>query len=1326
MQEKHKKSNYDNELDKKNYLYNKNEDDLYYSNNPQKRIDSEKDYKKVDISLKAINNRKHNKINQKSIWGSKALNSKKYIINKNKSNSINYSNIICNYIIKKDKNQNNTIKKRNNILKCLIELNKSRKEVEGKYFDIWLDKTYYYYLTPEDNKRKTIKNYNNYDKSEKNDKKYKKTTKRNEISKNTRSNEKKYHNYYKDNSSSFYKENAFISRSKEKNNNNYINNSREKYRNTSYYNDNYYNKYKNNSQEKGKLKEKRKYKIDIHDLKRENYYDSDSFNEEYNKEKLKEKYNIRNYNKNEKSNKIFNKKLLYILTKYIIERKEKSQCFYKWLNNMSSIYIYNGEEAFNDIDGKNYLEINKKNKKIDKSKSYKIEKFYDDYEETPEINNEEENNLYIYNENRKYNKINDYFKIKNNIKEEPNILNFAISNNRGQELNSNRYNEYGTTIMTNINDNEEKISIHDKIKNLKIMKKQIKKETKLENERNNIFNISYNINKNLIRGNEYFGEEGIASPLKYNKKLDNKKIKEALNNKKNDLQKKILINILRKYKHYKLFKYVDKWFDVTFNNEQNVPYFEENNNTETNNNNAKIKFNNKILDKNYLYIGKEYIKSRNKDENIASNGKIIIKDYFKTEFNEQSFSENEDNEPQILNKNIENELGNKMIYEEKYNTIENIKEKINEKNSKEKNKDINLENLSKKEKRIYKKYKKAMHLLRKAIKSYKKRKRKGLLMIKNEEFLLKYIKKWKKLLYSEEKAYEYTNNEQSQTLKKEKIKNIINMINGKLKNNILKCLKFWHNYTFIISKNNQKKETNNAEIQKKINTKQFNNLYNVDKIFHKKKISRKKMTLDNNKNKIKNILNSKNNEKNIKNYNTKINNDNYNNNSLELNKKIKFCINDNKQKNQIIVFNNFNIKDINGRKEIIINKNILPKNSVINNNKIIKRYNESITNNNIKKKLIDTFNKINLMLIKQKYFILWSKKASKKKYNNTKIYKNNNFGTIIENELKINNKYENRNMRSNSRKIIIRQEPVDYIEEEKLMNKSYTKNEIKFNFNKIHNKTEINRNDNNINILDINLEDKKIKLKNNKYPKDKEINNNDNNEEESSAFMEDPSEINTIYSIHNIQKTNNIQQAKNNTINYNNMIIKEEKNNKKLEIENLSKNKLLLPYIYKLSFYNNNTINLTLNVLQNCNEKLFNMMNSENYVKILEKNQKLLSSYHIYCLYSLFNNGKNFYILKYAFKKWKKLLTIFNNNKENKHIRNNKGHCIGCSCKDIYLDYLKYNNDNMCFNCICCKCKNIIKSILIRHKFMKEINPKRYYLFLWYKNIFNRIRYINI
>ena len=57
--------------------------------------------------------------------------------------------------------------------------------------------------------------------------------------------------------------------------------------------------------------------------------------------------------------------------------------------------------------------------------------------------------------------------------------------------------------------------------------------------------------------------------------------------------------------------------------------------------------------------------------------------------------------------------------------------------------------------------------------------------------------------------------------------------------------------------------------------------------------------------------------------------------------------------------------------------------------------------------------------------------------------------------------------------------------------------------------------------------------------------------------MEDPSEINTIYSIHNFQKITNSQQHVN-INNYNNIdtnnVIEEEKESKKVSKENISKN----------------------------------------------------------------------------------------------------------------------------------------------------------------------------
>ena len=1420
MQEKRKKYSYYYEPEREKYSYRNSETDSNFLEYPKKRIskdNSEKHFKTLDNSLRDINNRRFNKINKKSMWGSKAQNAKNSITNKIKSNSINYLNTINNNIkknITKEKKENKRLRKRNTILKCLIEFKRSRREVYAEYFDIWFDKTYYYDITPEPDYKNSNKNYDNfydYDKYEKNEKKYKKEIQLNDIPKKSKKKEKKYDTNYYTYSNMYYIDEDFKNPSKGKYNDNkryskdkydnYKTLSKDRYKSTSYFNLNNKNnnKYKNNTKEttKSKKKEKEKYIDDMNDFNEDYYYYSDSFNDEYKQDKIKikekTKQNKYNKNKKEKKNKTLNKKLLYLLTKYLIDRKEKAQCFYKWVNNLSSIYFYNGKEAFNDMDTKNQLKLynnmnNDKNK--NKNIQYRIEKYYDDYEETPQRETDEDNNVYIYNENKKFNKINEYFKIKNNILEEHNK-----SNNNRQDLNSNRYNDYDTTIMTHTNDNEEKNSNHNKNKNFNIIEKQIRKELKpkqIKQEKKIYFNFS-NINKNLIRGNEYFAEgeiKGIESPFKYtdldssnnnnnnnNNNTNNKIIQiynvKDYNNKENELKKNILISILKKYKYFKLFNYFEIWFDITFNNEPYFEYEKLNNNTQTQPNNKmdnKIKDkendknkSKKISDDHYLYIGNEYIKSKNKNENNLTNNEV--KDYFKIDFKEQSISEYENNEKQNINSdnnlhelgnriiNDVNEIGNKMIYKEKFNTIEHIKEKIIEKNKKENN--INLDNLSKKERRIYKKYKKAMHNLRKAIRSYKKRKKKGLLVIKKEDLLLKYFKKWKKVVESTEETPESNeisyNTEENEIFRKEKLKNAINIVNNKLKTILLKNLKIWHNIALIITKNIIKNEVNNLEKSKKrINIKQINENKNGGKVFHKKNISRKKIIIKNNTNNPKRIIINDNiNRKNINvNVLNKIHTDynqNYNkDDSLDLNKKIKFSISKSREKNQIIVFNNFNIKDINGRKEIIINKTVLPKNKIINDNQPNIQVKNNInnkkplTNKNNKKKLINLFNKINIKLIKYKYFKHWFKKATKVR--NYPINKKNSLRKIIVNELKSNNpKYENKNVRSNSRTIVIRQEPLDLIDKEKIMNKSYTKNDIKFNYNSSYNKIEPIKNDynSNNNIINLNVEDKKIKTKNNKNFKEKETPNpniNNDNEEDSSALMEDPSEINTIYSIHNFQKITNSQQHVN-INNYNNIdtnnVIEEEKESKKMSKENISKNnnknnKILLPYIYKLSFFNNNAMNLTLNVLKNCNEKLFNMINSENYAKILEKNQKLLSSYQIYCFYSLLNNGKNFYRLKYRFKKWKELASIFNN-KEKPHIKNSNGHCLGCNCKNINMDFNKnYNNYHMCFHCICYISKSKIKRALMRHKFMRELNPKRYYLFLWYKNVFNKIRNINI
>jgi hypothetical protein len=652
------------------------------------------------------------------------------------------------------------------------------------------------------------------------------------------------------------------------------------------------------------------------------------------------------------------------------------------------------------------------------------------------------------------------------------------------------------------------------------------------------------------------------------------------------------------------------------------------------------------------------------------------------------------------------------------------------------------------------------------------------------------------------------------------------------------------------------------------------------------------------------------------------------NKTPEINKKIKFSIRrkeKEKEKSQVVIFNNFNIKDINGRKEIILNRIRVPKSeynknnfdnsnnnlySISNDSNTIKfnkvngeddndetinnsepilnlkgntKYNKDqkisnsyqelsldtiinkkkrkkSKNKNDKKEIEDRLtkliNKYNLILIKEKYFIPWFNKAQhnfggvnknkiskfskinnkttskKKKYNyeeeddkddkddydyktkahstqtkrknkkqqKTNYLNNNNLKTtIIENELKSNDKkafipinpkpkknkdkiiedinttinnvkYVNREMRSNSRKIVIKQEPLDMNEEEeKIINKSYTTNEIKFNSSELKNEpqfkkikpkkqkviqspiNEVDSNKNETKSNENNKENSKNETKSNENNKEnlkneiKIIKNqktninssevNNENEEESSALMEDPSEVQTIYNFKN-NTTNTPHQSKDAKSNTYEVI--EEENDYynsllKQSINNLTKTNLLLPYIYKLSLHNNNAINKTLDMLTNCNAKLFKLINSEDYVKFLKKNQKIISAYQIYCLYCLFNKGKNFYRLKNRFTKWKKNMNIFNQNTINKHIRNKREQYLGTNYlsqqKDknyCYCKKLNKSNRNNNYNCLCKLRRTILKKILIRQKFMKKINPKRYYLYLWYKNIYKKVRSINL
>ena len=252
-----------------------------------------------------------------------------------------------------------------------------------------------------------------------------------------------------------------------------------------------------------------------------------------------------------------------------------------------------------------------------------------------------------------------------------------------------------------------------------------------------------------------------------------------------------------------------------------------------------------------------------------------------------------------------------------------------------------------------------------------------------------------------------------------------------------------------------------------------------------------------------------------------------------------------------------------------------------------------------------------------------------------------------------------------------------------------TKNNPKSNINTNINTYLINNINSNLNKKEI--KEKEIKEKENnenktteitriKAPRQNRVSDFEmSNDEESSAQLEDVSEVNTIYTMKNIVQVNTTRRSRSNEKNQNidsDNVIEEvddySKNIIKGSVYNLTKDKILLPYIYKLTLYNNNSLNKTLNVLKNCNGKLFKMINSEDYVRLLERNQKNVAAYQIYCLFSFFNNGKNFYKLKYAFSKWKKLIEIFNQISKIKHIKNLRGHCLGCDCQDLQQCHISY------------------------------------------------------
>lgn len=186
----------------------------------------------------------------------------------------------------------------------------------------------------------------------------------------------------------------------------------------------------------------------------------------------------------------------------------------------------------------------------------------------------------------------------------------------------------------------------------------------------------------------------------------------------------------------------------------------------------------------------------------------------------------------------------------------------------------------------------------------------------------------------------------------------------------------------------------------------------------------------------------------------------------------------------------------------------------------------------------------------------------------------------------------------------------------------------------------------------------------------------------------------------------------NDIINYSSNKSKELKksniNNININNESKEKYKLISQEIYKLNKAGNRTKNNILHLMNNISGTLFQNINSDIFINLSKKYIKDFGAYHIFTLYSLFNKNHDFYDKRYAFNIWKKIISrpsskYYNyKNNFNYYDCENFGHCLGCVC---------HRKDNR---------QAKIKRILIKYIFMKEYNPVKYYLYLWYKKSFIR------
>ena len=271
------------------------------------------------------------------------------------------------------------------------------------------------------------------------------------------------------------------------------------------------------------------------------------------------------------------------------------------------------------------------------------------------------------------------------------------------------------------------------------------------------------------------------------------------------------------------------------------------------------------------------------------------------------------------------------------------------------------------------------------------------------------------------------------------------------------------------------------------------------------------------------------------------------------------------------------------------------------------------------------------------------------------------------------------------------------------------------NENKYENKKEANLENKNENNPPVKYPEK-IKSEKNKGEEEEE-----EEEEEIEILENENREEPEIKKIQKIKEENNNKDKKNKKLNKD----KKEKLNSDQEeinsndsidfIKNEIKNEYKendLEKIFKATNDINKTYNDTFNIIKNSSLNKSSNEYTKNYIKLLKEQNKKIKAYQLFLLYAMFDENYEYYLKRNSFNKWKKNNIIFNKSFNKKHIKSYDGHCISCSCEENNLI-----GQSICLKCNCNKIEERIKNVLVRHIFLKEMNPIKYYLFLWYKKV---------